>query len=127
MGRGHCKIENCHVTGSLKGKGNVGGIAGWFLVSAQVDYNSFSISGCTFSGTITAVDGTDAGGIVGFTYFPVTNCTVTNAVISCYAFAGGIAGVSVRGSYELPEKTVTGCKVANVTTPAASASAATSR
>ena len=114
-GRGWCKVENCHVTGSIKGEDHIGGLVGNYVtLIGNIDYNNFSISNSTFSGSITS-NGIDVGGIVGYTGLPVRDCTVTNTTIICQGFVGGIAGASTNQKTDiLTGPLVTGCKVANV-------------
>lgn len=92
-------ISNCSFSGSVKGLGNVGGIAG--SISGKA-----AISKCTNSGTI-AAKSHDAGGIVGYMiptdgYPSIVECT-NSGKITCFGFGqnsgiGGIAGFMGEGA-----------------------------
>ncbi len=58
-------IINCYVGGSITGKNKVGGILGGDSWGFQA-WNDHTIKGNTFTGTVTATNGTYAGGIIGY-------------------------------------------------------------
>ena len=79
-------IENCHVSGTVKGSGIAGGgIAG---------RNHGTITGCTSS--VTAGGYGDVGGISGINYGRINNSKAEGTVSGEYA-VGGIAGLSTNG------------------------------
>ena len=72
-------IENCYVTGTVKGGGSVGGVAG--------STEGGSIRNCYTTCTVTG-NGNNVGGIAGSTFY--------NAIANCYA-TGNISGTSYVG------------------------------
>ncbi len=79
-------IENCHVSGTVKGSGIAGGgIAG---------RNHGSITDC--SSSVTAGGYGDVGGIAGINYGRINRCKAEGTVSGEYA-VGGITGLSTDG------------------------------
>ena len=123
VGKGPGQIENCHVTGSVRGTGGVvGGIIGSPGSSAVITEESH-VKDCTFSGTVTG--SIRAGGIVGYVQFSsdtysytISGCTVTDATITATNNIGGIVGDVYTGTGETTTTRITGCKVANTTVTA---------
>lgn len=75
-------IENCYVTGTVTGIGNVGGMVG---VHEGILLNSFTTASVTGSNTVGGLVGINLGG-------SVTNCYAAGAV-SGVEFFGGLIGV----------------------------------
>jgi len=119
-------IENCSVSGSVKGGGYyTGGITG-YTASGTVTGSSFSgtvtgssytggisgyaegissINGCTITGSVTGTGNT--GGIAGFLYAStITKCSVHDGTISGSGGTGGIAG-QVMGIVASPTANIT--------------------
>jgi len=85
-------VRNLTVKGSVTGNDRVGGIAGW---------NNGTISGCTFTGKVTAKHTNDAyaGGIAGYTLnSTITGCHVWGSTITGAGFVGGITGYLESGN-----------------------------
>ena len=87
------QIINCHSEGSVSGKSNVGGIAG---------YNEGgTIEGCTVSGNITAKDEHSfVGGITGGNNYSskVIGCSFDNGTVNGNNYVGGIVASNNNGS-----------------------------
>ena len=87
------QIINCHSEGSVSGKSNVGGIAG---------YNEGgTIEGCTVSGNITAKDEHSfVGGITGWNNYSskVIGCSFDNGTVNGNNYVGGIVASNNNGS-----------------------------
>lgn len=83
-------IRNCSFTGSLSGKGQVGGIAGYIQSTA----NPTVIEGCFVSGSGCASQAI-AGGIAGEAYYvTITDCYTAGTVRSNGQSVGGIIATS---------------------------------
>ena len=95
-GQNRGTIENCSVSGSVKGSsdnGYVGGIAGW--------HRGGSITDCHSSATAKGI--AYVGGIAGQSNASITACYSTGDVTATknswgYSFAGGVVGVNNNGA-----------------------------
>ena len=106
-------IENCHVTGSVSGSSDVGGIVGVLHQNDVTATNNPHISGCTFSGTVTGTS-THIGGIVGRTCRPVQNCTTSGSAITGVGSVGGIVGAIIATLEQAANYDISNCTVAGV-------------
>ena len=106
-------IENCHVTGSVSGSSDVGGIVGVLHQNDVTATNNPHISGCTFSGTVTGTS-THIGGIVGRTCRPVQNCTTSSSAITGVGSVGGIVGAIIATLEQAANYDISNCTVAGV-------------
>ena len=85
VGSANINLENCENRSSVKGTGNVGGIAG----------SSFerNIKCCTNYGTVENGDDQCIGGIIGYAYgISIEDCANYGKITSTDWYAGGIAG-----------------------------------
>ncbi len=115
-GRNDGAIENCSVTGSVKGTADnsfVGGIAGWHYKG--------DITGCHSAATVKGV--TYVGGIAGASNASITGCYSTGDVTATKdtrndSFAGGVVGLNneavLTACYATGDVTGTGERVGGV-------------
>ena len=92
-GGSSCVIENCLFSGTVKGKMDVGGIAGF-------NYNGSRITACFSSGSVDAMITSGiaaAGGIAGENSgsATITHCYSSTEVTAKGSVAGGIAGLNI--------------------------------
>ena len=78
-------IDNCYVTGTIKGRDSGGGIVGGVRMGSNTVTNCYSSA--NVSGTANSI-----GGIAGYSYGKITNCYATGAISANGANAGGIVG-----------------------------------
>ena len=83
MGENYGQITNSNVTGSITGRGEIGGLAG-------INYGLITDSWA--SGTMTDVWSGSAGGLVGENFGTISNCHAEAAVTSESSFVGGLVG-----------------------------------
>ncbi len=99
-------IENCNVTGTIKITSNnfySGVIVGGYIAT---------VKNCHVSGDITIDAYGGTGGIAGYGYWNISDCSVIGndgSSISGTSYVGGIAGWTGEGAH-----TVTNCSVANI-------------
>ena len=98
-------IENCYVTGNIRGNGGDGGIAG---------YNRGEIKNCYTTCTVTN-NGVRTGGIVGDNGGKIQNCYATGKITGT-DYVGGIVGNSASSS-----ATVQSCVALNIEVSATNA------
>ncbi len=87
VGSANINLENCENRSSVKGTGNVGGIAG----------SSFerNIKCCTNYGTVENGDNQRVGGIIGYAYgISIEDCANYGKITSTAWYAGGIVGLT---------------------------------
>ena len=102
---GHCynTISNCYTTGSVSGKGQVGGLCG--LIQGPAISNCYSMASVTSTSS-------DNGGFAGVANTDITNCYSTGSVAGPYNTGGFVGRVSssetVSNSYSLGDGTRNG-------------------
>ena len=96
---GYGTIENCHNSGSVSGRSDLGGIIG-VIDTKSGSTTTFSMTGCSNTGTVTG-EGQYVGGLIGIvsrvSSFTIRDCynrgTVTNTTNSSYPYTGGVIGL----------------------------------
>ncbi len=96
---GYGTIENCHNSGSVSGRSDLGGIIG-IIDTKSGSTTTFSMTGCSNTGTVTG-EGQYVGGLIGnvcrASSFTIRDCynrgTVTNTTNSSYPYTGGVIGL----------------------------------
>ena len=87
VNEGNATITNCYNTGTVGGKGDVGGVCGWNIYGTIENcYNTGQVSGTTC-----------IGGVCGYNY----SATITNCYYLSGTATGGINGADVEGSAEV--------------------------
>ena len=87
VNEGNATITNCYNTGTVGGKGDVGGVCGWNINGTIENcYNTGQVSGTTC-----------IGGVCGYNY----SDTITNCYYLSGTATGGINGADVEGSAEV--------------------------
>lgn len=87
VNEGNATITNCYNTGTVGGKGDVGGVCGWNINGTIENcYNTGQVSGTTC-----------IGGVCGYNY----SATITNCYYLSGTATGGINGADVGGSAEV--------------------------
>lgn len=87
VNEGNATITNCYNTGTVGGKGDVGGVCGWNINGTIENcYNTGQVSGTTC-----------IGGVCGYNY----SATITNCYYLSGTATGGINGADVEGSAEV--------------------------
>lgn len=92
-GENHGTVEACTVRASVVGAGCAGGVVGRSLPERARDPQPV-VSKCLFAGELSGA-GTQAGGVVGWSWRAVIDSCVNDGTVSCSGwFAGGICGVN---------------------------------
>ena len=106
IGQGVFSVKNCQNEGTVQGVNCVGGIMGIGGTKATLSYACGTISNCTNKGQVLSTE-RNAGGIVGYNYVNIDNCTNENQGVIAAAtdgrayYIGGIAGTNENGTITL--------------------------